>query len=65
MRGSVNEYVRIVRDKSLLRQLADAGSEIQQNALEAHAKPPALPSWRSSAFTASGRDVKLRPVTAF
>ena len=33
---NVNEYVRIVRDKSLLRQLADAGSEIQQNALEAH-----------------------------
>ena len=33
---NVNEYVRIVRDKSLLRQLADAGGEIQQNALEAH-----------------------------
>ena len=33
---NVNEYVRIVRDKSLLRKLADAGSEIQQNALEAH-----------------------------
>ena len=33
---NVGEYVRIVRDKSLLRQLADAGAEIQQNALEAH-----------------------------
>ena len=30
---NVAEYVRIVRDKSLLRQLADAGSEIQQNAI--------------------------------
>ena len=30
---NVTEYVRIVRDKSLLRQLADAGSEIQQNAI--------------------------------
>ena len=62
---NVNEYVRIVRDKSLLRQLADAGSEIQQNALEPTAKPPALPSWRSSAFTASGRDVKLRACHGF
>ncbi len=63
---NVNEYVRIVRDKSLLRQLADAGSEIQQNALEAPtAKPPALPSWRSSAFTAFGRDVKLRACHGF
>ena len=29
---NVSEYVRIVRDKSLLRQLADAGAEIQQHA---------------------------------
>ena len=28
---NVGEYVRIVRDKSLLRQLADAGGEIQQH----------------------------------
>ena len=33
---NVSEYVRIVRDNSLLRQLADAGAEIQQQALEAH-----------------------------
>ena len=39
---NVNEYVRIVRDKSLLRQLADAGSEIQQNALEAHGEASSI-----------------------
>lgn len=39
---NVNEYVRIVRDKSLLRQLADAGGEIQQNALEAHGEASSI-----------------------
>ena len=39
---NVNEYVRIVRDKSLLRQLADAGSEIQQNALEARGEASSI-----------------------
>ena len=39
---NVQEYVRIVRDKSLLRQLADAGSEIQQNALEAHGEASSI-----------------------
>lgn len=32
---NVGEYLRIVRDKSLLRQLVEAGAEIQQNAMEA------------------------------
>ncbi len=34
--SNVGEYVRIVRDKSLLRQLAEAGGEIRQHAIEAH-----------------------------
>ena len=39
---NVGEYVRIVRDKSLLRQLADAGGEIQQNALEARGEASSI-----------------------
>ena len=39
---NVSEYVRIVRDKSLLRQLADAGAEIQQHALEAHGEASSI-----------------------
>lgn len=39
---NVGEYLRIVRDKSLLRQLADAGAEIQQNALEARGEASSI-----------------------
>ena len=50
---NVNEYVRIVRDKSLLRQLADAGSEIQQNALEAHGEASGI------AVSVKSRDMRV------
>ncbi len=40
--GNVGEYIRIVRDKSLLRQLAEAGSEIQKDAMEAHGEASSI-----------------------
>lgn len=40
--GNVGEYIRIVRDKSLLRQLAEAGGEIQSNAIEARGEASAI-----------------------
>ncbi|MFQ9975261.1 MAG: DnaB-like helicase N-terminal domain-containing protein [Butyricicoccus sp.] len=49
--------VRIVRDKSLLPS-CDAGSDSAERPRSPRRSLPALPSWRSSAFTASGRDVK-------
>jgi len=40
--SNVKEYIRIVRDNSLLRQLAEAGAEIRQNAMEAQGEAETL-----------------------
>lgn len=40
--SNVKEYIRIVHDKSLLRQLAEAGNEIRQNAIEAQEEASTL-----------------------
>ena len=62
---NVNEYVRIVRDKSLHASWRMRAARFSRTPSKPTAKPPALPSWRSSVFTASVRDVKLRACHGF
>lgn len=62
---NVNEYVRIVRDQEPARSWRMRAARFSRTPSKPTAKPPALPSWRSSAFTASGRDVKLRACHGF
>ncbi|MCQ5129013.1 replicative DNA helicase [Butyricicoccus faecihominis] len=57
---NVGEYLRIVRDKSLLRQLADAGAEIQQNAMEARGEASSIAELAEQRIYAirQGREIK-------